>query len=73
MKDKDVEQLRSMLKRSYSPLAVEPQRDLWPRMLERMGESSLRRVPWLDWALLGLLVVLLIVVPEIIPILLYQL
>jgi hypothetical protein len=46
--------------------------DLWPRMLRRMEEGP-TRVPWFDWALAGLVVVLLLLFPGLIPRVLYHL
>jgi hypothetical protein len=46
--------------------------DLWPRMLRRMEEEPMR-VPWFDWALAGLVVVLLLLFPGLIPRVLYHL
>jgi hypothetical protein len=46
--------------------------DLWPRMLRRMEEEPMR-VPWFDWALAGLVVLLLLLFPGLIPRVLYHL
>jgi len=66
------EKFRELLKQSLRPENQELQRDLWPQMLRRLGERS-ARVPWFDWALLALLALCLILVPNTIPMLLYHL
>jgi hypothetical protein len=58
-------------------------RDLWPRMLKRIEEGSAGRnrpvrlwpapVPWLDWALIGIVGATLAFFPALIPAILYHL
>ena len=51
-------------------------RDLWPAMLQRMDQESVRgaaRVPWFDWALAGGLVAFAALAPRTIPVILYYL
>ena len=72
MNEEHDREFRELLKRSLSPMNEELEHDLWPKMLRRMDEK-LRRVPWFDWALLGLLVIWLLVYPGSIPVLLYHL
>lgn len=64
--------LKEFLKRGAAPADGELRRDLWPAMLKRLEQSE-RRVPWFDWALLGLVGASLLLAPQIIPMLLYQL
>jgi hypothetical protein len=66
------QELKKFLKREMAPADEELRRDLWPAMLRRMGQGE-RRVPWFDWALLGLVGASLLLAPRIIPMLLYQL
>jgi hypothetical protein len=55
------------------PLADrELKQDLWPAMVRRLEERP-AHLPWLDWALLGLLAAWLLFFPEAIPLLLYHL
>ena len=68
----DEQKFREFLKRGAAPADGELRRDLWPAMLRRM-ERSERRVPWFDWALVGLVGASLLLAPQIIPMLLYQL
>lgn len=73
MRDEKDQRLYALLKQHLSPVRGDLDDDLWPRMLERINEHSIQRVSWLDWALLGLVMLLLAVAPNVIPILLYQL
>lgn len=67
------DKLREMLRRAMPPAAdLELKRDLWPQMLRKLDRRSVR-VPWFDWTLVALLVVLFILFPEVIPGLLYHL
>lgn len=50
----------------------ELRRDLWPEMLRRMERPQVR-VPWFDWALLGVAAAAAIFFPALIPALLYHL
>ena len=50
----------------------ELRRDLWPDMLRRMKQPQVR-VPWFDWALLGVAGAAAIFFPALIPALLYHL
>jgi len=53
-----------------------PQRDLWPLLLRRIEEPPPGvsfRVPWFDWALLGVAAAALLLFPALIPALLYHL
>ena len=50
----------------------ELRRDLWPDMLRRMKRPQVR-VPWFDWALLGVAGAAAIFFPALIPALLYHL
>lgn len=54
----------------------EPDRDLWPAMLQRMDRENagkVAKVPWFDWALAGGLLAFAAVVPRTIPVILYYL
>lgn len=51
-------------------------RDLWPAMLRRMDEQTVRgaaSVPWFDWALAAGLVTFAAFAPRTIPVILYYL
>jgi hypothetical protein len=66
------EKIRELLKQSLRPTNAELERDLWPQMLRRLEERS-AAVPWFDWALLALVALWLVLVPNTIPVLLYHL
>ncbi len=73
MSEGNDEKICIVVKRAIPPVANrELQRDLWPQMLRRL-EQRPAQMPWLDWALLGLLGVWILFFPEAIPLLLYQL
>jgi hypothetical protein len=70
--ERDEMELRALLKHAVPPVTDEGHRDLWPRMLERLGERA-RRVPWFDWALAALVAACVLFFPGVIPMLLYHL
>ena len=73
MNERDVEKLRELLRDAVGPIAdTELKQDLWPRMLKKLDERTIR-ASWLDWALIALLPVWFFLFPEVIPILLYHL
>jgi hypothetical protein len=72
MNEHDDEKIRELLKQNLHPTNAELQRDLWPLMLRRLEERS-AAVPWFDWALLAVVVLWLVLVPDTIPELLYHL
>ena len=70
-------ELRALLQREFPPLQnAELQRDLWPQVLRRLDaqpESASLRIPWFDWALAAAVAAALLLFPNAIPALLYQL
>lgn len=72
MNERD-EALKELVKRaSGGPASRELPRDLWPEMLRRLERPSIR-IPWWDWALAAALLLCLLLFPETIPVVLYQL
>ena len=72
MNERD-EALKDLLKRAVGgPADRELKRDLWPEMFRRLDRPPIR-VPWWDWALAAALLLCLLLFPETIPVLLYQL
>jgi len=75
--DGDEKQLRKLLQDAIPPVGgSSSSHNLWPRMLRRIEEPSSRlssRVPWFDWALLGVAAAALLLFPALIPALLYHL
>jgi hypothetical protein len=70
--------LRESLRGAIAPVrelenGTEQRRDLWPDMLRRLEQAPTIRVPWFDWALLGVAGAAAIFFPALIPALLYQL
>ena len=73
MNHPDEQEFQALLKRVFLPFeTAELQRDLWPRMLRRL-EAHAPRVPWFDWALAAAVAAMLLLFPNVIPALLYQL
>ena len=73
MKEPEIDDLKKLLKDSLPPArGGELQRDLWPAMLGRLDQRTLR-VPWWDWTLLATLAAALFLFPGISPALLYHL
>ena len=73
MNERNDEKLRELLRSAVAPVAnTELKQDLWPRMLRRLDEHTIR-ASWLDWALIALLPVWFFFFPEVIPALLYHL
>jgi hypothetical protein len=70
--------MEHLLRSALPPVGLRPEldRDLWPAMLRRFDERSVRRasrVPWFDWALAGGLVAFAAIAPRTIPVILYYL
>ena len=73
MKNQELEELKNLLKQAIPPMGEsELPRDLWPLMLKRFPDRSVR-VPWWDWALLCVASLLMLLFPGMIPALLYHL
>ncbi len=72
MKERE-EPVKELLKRAAGgPVDRELTRDLWPDMLRRLERPPVR-VPWWDWVLAAALLMSLLLFPETIPVVLYQL
>lgn len=67
--------LQALLQREFPPLQnTELQHDLWPQMLRRLdAQPEPIRIPWFDWALAAAVAAALLLFPNAIPALLYQL
>jgi len=72
MKQSNHEDLQRLLQEGLGRNHSQLNRDLWPRMLQRLEQAS-TNVPWFDWALLALLALWLLFAPKGIPVLLYHL
>ena len=71
----DERELQALLQHEFPPLPnAELQRDLWPQMLHRIdAQAEPLRVPWFDWVLAAAVAAMLLLFPNAIPALLYQL
>ena len=73
MNEGNPEKLQELLRSAVGPVAdTELKHDLWPRMLRKLDERTIR-ASWLDWALIALLPVWFFFFPEVILVLLYHL
>ena len=72
MNEYDDRQIREALKRSYPPINTELGRDLWPAVLRKL-DTRPARVPWYDWALIGLSASVLLFFPQLILVFAYHL
>jgi len=72
MNKQEQRRVADLLKRSFAPVNRDLGRDLWPEMLRRLERPPVH-VPWWDWALAGALLLCLLLFPEMIPAVLYQL
>jgi hypothetical protein len=67
------ERLKQMIKKAVTPVTdVEPKRDLWPSVLQRIEQHPLR-VAAFDWLLAAAVLVWAVVFPEALVALLYHL
>lgn len=64
--------MKKLLRQALPPVKGEPERDLWPAVLNRL-DAAPAALPWFDWALLAGLVALVACFPASIPMLLYYL
>jgi hypothetical protein len=72
MNEREMDELKRLLKEAVPPAKQELRRDLWPLMVRRLDERTVR-VPWWDWVLLGVASLLIVLFPGAIPALLYHL
>jgi hypothetical protein len=68
----DEDRMKKLLQQALPPMEkdAEPDRDLWPLMLQRLDAKPVA-LPWFDWALLAGLVGTVAFFPTSIPLLLY--
>lgn len=70
MNDHEVKQLlKEAMRSEHEP---ELARDLWPQMLRRLDKQPARVSVW-DWAMVAFLAAGCLLVPELLPVLLYHL
>ena len=72
MTEHDDRQIRDALKQSFPPVNTDLARDLWPDVLRKFDARRVA-VPWYDWALAGLSIVMFAAFPRLILVLAYHL
>ncbi|HKT90372.1 MAG TPA: hypothetical protein VJQ59_18140 [Candidatus Sulfotelmatobacter sp.] len=65
-------EIRDALKRSFPPVNTELRQDLWPDVLRKLDLRP-ARVPWYDWALVGLSAVMFVAFPRLVLVFAYHL
>jgi len=72
MTEHDDRQIRDALQQSFPPVNTELHRDLWPAVLRKL-DARPARVPWYDWALVGLSASVFLFFPQLILVFAYHL
>ena len=64
--------IRDALKQSFPPVNTELRRDLWPDVLPKLDLRPVR-LPWYDWALVGLSAAMFLAFPQLVLVFAYHL
>jgi hypothetical protein len=72
MTEQDNRRMSDVLQQSLPPVNTELRRDLWPEVLRRLDDRPVR-VPWYDWALVGLSAGVFLAFPRLILVFAYHL
>lgn len=72
MIDRERDEIQALLRAAFPPVEIEPRRDLWPAMAQKI-ESRHAEGVWFDWAVAGVAGSLLAVFPELILVVVYHL
>jgi hypothetical protein len=72
MNEHDDYRIRKALQQSFAPVNTELHRDLWPAVLRKL-DTRPARVPWYDWALIGLSASVFLFFPQLILVFAYHL
>ena len=72
MTEQDDRQIREALQQSFPRLNTELHRDLWPAVLRKL-DACPARMPWYDWALIGLSASVFLFFPQLILVFAYHL
>jgi len=72
MNEPEARQIREALKQTFPAMNTELSRDLWPAVLRKLDARPVR-VPWYDWALIGLSVSVFLFFPRLILVFAYHL
>jgi hypothetical protein len=68
----DNDRIRDALKQSIPSVNTELRRDLWPDVLRKLDLRPVR-VPWYDWALVGLSAAMFLAFPRLVLVFAYHL
>ena len=72
MTEHDERQIRDALRQSFPPVKTELRKDLWPDVLRKLDQHPVR-VPWYDWALVGLSAAMFLAFPRLVLVFAYHL
>ena len=72
MTEHDERQIRDALKKSFPRFKTELRKDLWPDVLRKLDDHP-ARVPWYDWALVGLSAAMFLAFPRLVLLFAYHL
>jgi len=72
MTEHDERQIRDALRQSFPPVKTELRKDLWPDVLRKLDQHPVR-VPWYDWALVGLSAAMFLAFPRLVLVFVYHL
>jgi hypothetical protein len=72
MNEPEDRQIREALKQAFPTVNAELHRDLWPAVLRKL-DTRPARVPWYDWALIGLSASVFLFFPQLILVFAYHL
>jgi hypothetical protein len=72
MTEDDDREIRDALRQSFPPVNTELRRDLWPDVLCKLDARPVA-VPWYDWALVGVSIVVFLAFPRLVLVFAYHL
>jgi hypothetical protein len=72
MTEHEDRQIREALQESFPPIPTELSRDLWPAVMGKLDARPVR-VPWYDWALVGVSAAVFLSFPQLILVFAYHL
>ena len=72
MNEPEARHIREALKQTFPAMNTELSRDMWPAVLRKLDARPVR-VPWYDWALIGLSVSVFLFFPRLILVFAYHL
>jgi hypothetical protein len=72
MMEDEARKIREALQQSFPPMNTDLRRDLWPAVLHKLDAPPVR-VPWYDWALIGVSGSVFLFFPQLILVFAYHL